>query len=84
MKDHSAFDPNSAEERAALFAGIREVYPELNDGILEAALRAARDGSAPHSRVFWALKIVRIATDAHRAGGHAPLQPAPVGGPSSA
>ena len=65
MPETPYFDPESPGDCAALFASIREVYPHLNDGLLESAMAAARrapDGK--RSRVHWALMLARTAIEA--------------------
>lgn len=55
------FDPSSDEQRANLFTEIRSVFPHLNDGMLEAALRAVATSKPSRSRSYWFLHVVLIA-----------------------
>lgn len=60
MNRHEDFDPHSPEQCAELFGMIREVYPHLNDGLLQSALTAARE-EPKRDWVHWALKLAEIA-----------------------
>ena len=70
MANTTEFDAESPEHRKALFKEILGIYPELNEGILEAAWKVIREGARSGGRVQWALWIVKVATETEKGAVH--------------